>query len=210
MLEKEQKVRKAVVILKDGSLFHGNAFGFSAKASGEIVFSTGMVGYTESLTDPSYRGQILTMTYPLVGNYGVPKTPMSGLPDCFESDGIKVSGLVVHSLCQKPSHWASTRTLNDWLTDEGIPGIYGIDTRALTKKLREKGVMLGLLKTCEPGEEPDLDQLSAEAKRIQDPNERDLVQEVTRALLPHELRSRRFSSKRQLSHRKSILLLHVP
>ncbi|MFH0848610.1 MAG: glutamine-hydrolyzing carbamoyl-phosphate synthase small subunit [archaeon] len=179
MLGKEQKVRKAVLILEDGSLFHGNAFGCSTKVTGEIVFSTGMVGYTEALTDPSYRGQILTMTYPLVGNYGVPKTSVSVLPDCFESDGIKVSGLAVHSLCKKPSHWASTRTLNDWLIDEGIPGIYGIDTRALTKKLRDKGVMLGLLETCEAGEEPDLDKLNAEVKRIQDPNERDLVQEVT-------------------------------
>lgn len=175
----EEPTRKALLILEDGSVFHGNAFGASAKVPGEIVFSTGMVGYTESLTDPSYAGQILTLTYPLIGNYGVPETPVSTLPSCFESDGIKVAGLVIHNLCQKPSHWASRRTLDDWLADEGIPGIYGVDTRALTKKLREKGVMLGLLKTCEPDEEPDLDQLHVEVKRVQDPNERDLVQEVT-------------------------------
>lgn len=175
----EGETRKAVLILDDGSIFSGNAFGSSTTTTGEVVFSTGMVGYTEALTDPSYKRQILTLTYPLVGNYGVPATPASTLPDYFESDGIKVAGLVVHSLCRRPSHWASQRTLDDWLTEEGIPGMCGVDTRRLTKHLREKGVMLGLLQTCEPGEEPDLHRLSTEAKSIQDPNELDLIQEVT-------------------------------
>ncbi len=175
-LHREDKAGKAVLLLEDGSVFHGSAFGSATKVSGEVVFSTGMVGYTESLTDASYKGQILTLTYPLVGNYGVPEISTVTPPVYFESDGIKVTGLIIHSLCQKPNHWASTRTLHDWLASEGIPGIFDIDTRSLTKKLRERGVMLGLLKTCEVGEEPDLDKLRAELRGVRDPNEQDLIQ----------------------------------
>ena len=140
-----------------------------------------MVGYPEALTDPSYKGQILSLTYPLVGNYGVPPYDLNfGLPLYFESDRIQVQGLVIHELCHEPSHWASTRTLDKWLLDEGIPGIYGVDTRRLTKKLRTHGVMLGILQVCEAGEEPNLDSLLQEAKKgIPDPNLTDLVKEVT-------------------------------
>ena len=139
-----------------------------------------MVGYPEALTDPSYKGQILTLTYPLVGNYGVPPYDLSfGLPLYFESDRIQTSGLIIHELCTEPYHWASTRTLDKWLSDEGIPGISGIDTRRLTKKLRTHGVILGILQVCEPGEEPNLDGLLKEAKNIPDPNLTDLVKEVT-------------------------------
>jgi carbamoyl-phosphate synthase small subunit len=139
-----------------------------------------MVGYPEALTDPSYKGQILTLTYPLVGNYGVPPYDLNfGIPLYFESDRIQVQGLVIHELCEEPYHWASTRTLDKWLSDEGIPGIYGIDTRRLTKKLRTHGVMLGILQVCEAGEEPNLDSLLKEAKSIPDPNLTDLVKEVT-------------------------------
>jgi len=177
---KAQKTGKAVLVLEDGSTFVGYGFGAPKKVSGEIVFSTSMVGYPESLTDPSYKGQILTFTYPLVGNYGVPPYDLeNGVLKYFESDDIKATGFVIHELCKNPFHWASTRTLDKWLKDEDIPGIYGIDTRRLTKKLRVKGVMLGILKVCEENEEPDLPKLLNEVKSVQDPNSTDLVKEVT-------------------------------
>jgi len=176
-----KKVGKAALVLEDGTLFFGKVFGAPRKVSGEVVFSTSMVGYPESLTDPSYHGQILTLTYPLVGNYGVPAYDGDrfGLPTHFESIGIKVTGLIIQELCQKPYHWASERTLDQWLRSEGVPGIYGIDTRRLTKKLRERGVMLGILEVCEKGTEPDVEELFEEAKHVPDPNLRDLSSEVT-------------------------------
>ena len=177
---KAQKTGKAILVLEDGSTFVGYGFGAPKKVSGEIVFSTSMVGYPESLTDPSYKGQILTFTYPLVGNYGVPPYDKeNGILKSFESDDIKVTGFIVHELCKNPFHWASTRTLDQWLKDEGVPGICGIDTRKLTKKLRVKGVMLGILKVCESDEEPDIPKLLTEAKIVQDPNSTDLAKQVT-------------------------------
>ena len=174
------KKKKAILVLEDGTLFHGHGFGAARKISGEVVFSTSMVGYPEALTDPSYKGQILTLTYPLVGNYGVPPYDLNfGLPLYFESERIQTSGLIIHELCTEPYHWASTRTLDKWLSDEGIPGIYGLDTRRLTKKLRIHGVMLGILQVCEADEEPSLDGLLKEAKDIPDPNLTDLVKEVS-------------------------------
>lgn len=171
--------RKAVLVLEDGSFFFGKGFGASRKTSGEVVFSTSMVGYSEALTDPSYKGQILTLTYPLMGNYGIPPPVLEmGVPKYFESDNIKVSGLVIHELCDKPYHWASIKTLDEWLRDENIPGICGIDTRKLTKKLRAKGVMLGILEVYENGE-PDVEKLKEEVKGIPDPNATNLVEEVT-------------------------------
>ena len=144
------------------------------------MFSTSMVGYPEALTDPSYKGQILALTYPLVGNYGVPPYDLNyGIPLYFESDRIQTSGLIIHELCTEPFHWASTRTLDKWLIDENIPGICGVDTRRLTKKLRTHGVMLGIIQTCEEGEEPDISTLLKEAQNIPDPNLTDLVKEVT-------------------------------
>lgn len=139
-----------------------------------------MVGYPEALTDPSYKGQILTFTYPMVGNYGVPSNQSNlGLPLYFESDRIQVQGLIIHELCHEPYHWASKRTLDKWLTDEGIPGIYGVDTRRLTKKLRTHGVMLGILRVFEEGVEPNLDELLKKEKSIADPNQTDLVKQVS-------------------------------
>jgi len=174
------KKKKAILILEDGTYFVGKGFGASKQISGEVVFSTSMVGYPEALTDPSYRGQILTLTYPLVGNYGVPPYDLNlGLPLYFESDCIQLQGLVIHELCHNPYHWASIRTLDTWLSDEGIPGIYGVDTRHLTKKLRAHGVMLGILKVCEIGEEPNLDKLLTKIKSIPDPNLTDLVSQVS-------------------------------
>lgn len=172
--------RKAVLLLEDGTAFVGKGFGATGKISGEVVFSTQMVGYPEALTDPSYKGQVLTFTYPLVGNYGVPSNELNlGLPLYFESDHIQVQGLVIHELCLEPFHWASTRTLDQWLLDEGVPGIYGVDTRRLTKKLRMHGVMLGILQVFDAGEEPDLALLLKDGQDIADPNLTDLVKQVS-------------------------------
>jgi carbamoyl-phosphate synthase small subunit len=174
------KNKKAALVLEDGTFFVGKGFGAARKLTGEVVFSTSMVGYPEALTDPSYKGQILALTYPLVGNYGVPPNDLNyGIPLYFESDRIQTSGLIIHELCTEPYHWASTRTLDKWLLDEGIPGIYGIDTRRLTKTLRTHGVMLGIIQSCEEGEEPDISVLMKEAKNIPDPNLTDLVKEVS-------------------------------
>jgi len=184
------KPRKAILVLEDGFHFVGQGFGAVKKVSGEVVFSTSMVGYPEALTDPSYKGQILTLTYPLIGNYGVPPPDIElGIPLYFESESIKVTGLIIHELCREPYHWASTRTLDEWLKSENVPGIYGIDTRKLTKKLRTEGVMLGILQVCEEGEEPDIEKLRKEAEKIPDPNLRDLVGEVTiKEPIRHEIR----------------------
>jgi carbamoyl-phosphate synthase small subunit len=172
--------KKAALVLADGTFFVGRGFGKPAKTSGEVVFSTSMVGYPEALTDPSYKGQILTLTYPLVGNYGVPQNDIaSGLPLYFESARIQPSGLVIHELCTAPHHWASSRTLDQWLMDEGIPGISGVDTRRLTKKLRIHGVMLGIIQVVDEDEELKIDSLLEEAKRIPDPNLTDLVKGVS-------------------------------
>jgi len=171
--------RKAVLVLEDGSFFTGFGFGATKKVTGEIVFSTSMVGYVEALTDPSYHGQILTLTYPLVGNYGVPAYQSEELFPLFESDGIKVTGLVIHELCKNPHHWASRRTLDEWLREEGVPGIYGVDTRMIAKKLRIKGVMRGILQVFEAGKEPEVETLLKEVKYVPDPNQRNLVGEVS-------------------------------
>jgi carbamoyl-phosphate synthase small subunit len=123
-------------------------FGYSTRVFGEIVFNTGMVGYTETLTDPSYSGQILTLTYPLIGNYGVPDPALKdddGISKFFESERIQARGLVVHDLSLVASHWNMSMTLDEWMNKENIPGISGIDTRALTKKLRTNGVMMAAL-----------------------------------------------------------------
>ncbi len=136
------------LIFDDGSVIDGEGFGYSTTVFGEIVFNTGMVGYTEALTDPSYNGQILTLTYPLVGNYGVPDPSIKdgdGIPKFFESDKIQTRGLVVHELSLTASHWNLLMTLDEWLYNEKIPGISGIDTRELTKKLRTSGVMMAAL-----------------------------------------------------------------
>ncbi|MDA4121080.1 MAG: glutamine-hydrolyzing carbamoyl-phosphate synthase small subunit [Thaumarchaeota archaeon] len=140
--------KEALLLLEDGSKFYGSGFGADADIVGEVVFNTGMVGYCESMTDPSYAGQILCFTYPMVGNYGVPpygNRDGFGLPRFFESDSIKVKGIVVQEACQFPSHWASRLSLGQWLSSEDIPGIEGVDTRALVTKLREAGVMMGVL-----------------------------------------------------------------
>ncbi len=130
--------------LEDGTTYKGISFGAPGTVQGEVVFNTGMVGYPETLTDPSYRGQILVLTYPLVGNYGVPGDEMDeGLSKHFESPGVQVEGLVIADLSHHYSHWSATRSLDRWLKEHDVPAIYGVDTRAITKRLREKGTMVG-------------------------------------------------------------------
>ena len=134
------------LILEDGTVFEGKSFGYEAPAAGEVVFSTGMVGYTESLSDPSYLGQILTLTYPLIGNYGVPKEEaQNGISAFFESEKIQASGLIVSDFSFEYSHWNAVKSLSDWLKENKVPAVYGIDTRELTKLVRENGTMLGKL-----------------------------------------------------------------
>ena len=130
--------KKAILVLEDGSVYEGYSFGSETTAYGEVVFSTSMTGYQEMLTDPSYAGQILVPTYPLIGNYGINESD-------FESKQIQVRGFAVREYCSQPSHWQSTRTLPEFLLAYGIPGISGIDTRALTRRLRSTGVMMGIL-----------------------------------------------------------------
>ena len=131
---------KAILALEDGSIFYGNSFGVDGEIIGEIVFNTGMTGYQEVLTDPSYCGQIVTMTYPLIGNYGVNF-------DDIESTKPQVRGFIVRELCKTPSNWRSIETLNEYLKRHNIIGIEGIDTRALTRILRDKGTMKGIIST---------------------------------------------------------------
>ena len=135
--------REARLILDDGTEFYGWSFGYEANAVGEVVFNTAMTGYPESLTDPSYAGQILVTTYPLIGNYGVPETGGEPLPTFMESEKIHVKGLIVADYSEKYSHWNAKESLSEWLKREGIPALTGINTRKLTKRIRERGVMQG-------------------------------------------------------------------
>ena len=162
--------KSARLILEDGTTFTGYSFGAETATTGEVVFNTAMTGYPESLTDPSYSGQILVSTYPLVGNYGVPqKESEYGLLKFFESDRIHVKGLVISDYSFEYSHWNAGESLGEWLRENGVPGIWGIDTRQLTKIIRERGVMLG--KIVVEG--------SAEPAAFDDPNLRNLAAEVS-------------------------------
>lgn len=154
-------MNKARLILEDGTVFEGQKAGAPQSCAGEVVFATGMVGYDLSLTDPSYAGQILIFTYPLIGNWGVPPK------EFWESDKIQVAGVVISDLTTHPSHWQSQRTLGEWLAAENIPAIVGIDTRRLTQKLRERGVMLGKIVV----DDQDV--------KFYDPNLRNLVADVS-------------------------------
>ena len=138
-------MRYVTLVLSDGTKFHGKSFGYDAPVAGEVVFNTAMMGYPESLTDPSYAGQLLTMTFPLVGNYGVPPFSIeaNGIPTFMESDKIYASAIIVSDYTEQYSHWNAVESLSDWLKREHVPGITDIDTRELTKVLREHGVMMG-------------------------------------------------------------------
>lgn len=163
-----QNLKKARLVLQDGTIFEGTSFGYEQSVSGEVVFYTAMTGYPESLTDPSYKGQILVPTYPMIGNYGVPLgDKKDGLPAFFESDKIHCTALVISDYSFAYSHWNSEKSLGQWLKDQKVPGLFGIDTRALTKKLREHGAMLG--KIIFTGQDVD----------FYDPNKENIVAQVS-------------------------------
>ena len=148
MVQIQNKMKDVTLVLEDGTTFKGKSFGYDAPVAGEVVFNTAMMGYPESLTDPSYAGQLMTLTYPLVGNYGVPRFSFeeNGLPTFMESDKIYASAIIVSDYSEEYSHWNAHESLADWLKREKVPGVTGIDTRQLTKVLREHGVMMGTIK----------------------------------------------------------------
>ncbi|AHW59835.1 carbamoyl-phosphate synthase small subunit [Draconibacterium orientale] len=138
------KVKQAKLTLEDGTVFMGKSFGSEKSVAGEVVFYTAMTGYPESLTDPSYTGQILVSTYPMIGNYGVPfNRKENGIHKYYESHKLHISGLIISDYSFEFSHWNAEKSLSDWLKEYEVPGLFDIDTRALTKILREKGSMLG-------------------------------------------------------------------
>ena len=164
-----QLIKNAKLILEDGSVFYGCSFASDRSVSGEVVFSTGMVGYPESLTDPSYKGQILCLTYPLIGNYGVPSDEKDkfDLKKHFESDNIQIQGLVISDYSFEYSHWNAKKSLAEWLKEHNIPGIFDVDTRELTKKIRKQGVMLGKII------------INDQDVKFYDPNKVDIVKQVS-------------------------------
>jgi carbamoyl-phosphate synthase small subunit len=168
------------LFLEDGTRFDSRGFGAVGRRVGEVVFTTGMVGYPESLTDPSFRGQILTFTFPLLGNYGVPSTKARdehGLPKFFESDEVQVRAVVVRGLT-KAHHWQSQRGLDEWLRDEDVPGLVGVDTRRLTEHLRERGVVRGVVDVHPSGASPSDDELGRAIARAPSYEEEAFVPQV--------------------------------
>ena len=158
---------RTLLVLEDGSAFPGHPLGGATRSHGEVVFSTAMTGYQEMLTDPSYAGQVLVLTYPLAGNYGIN-------PADVESKRIQVRGLVVHEACELPSHWRSEMTLHEYLASQEVPGIAGVDTRALTRKLRSHGVMMGTITGGETAHEA-----LAHLRSLPSYGETDFVREVS-------------------------------
>ena len=162
--------KTARLVLEDGTLFKGYSFGAATSVPGEVVFNTAMTGYPESLTDPSYSGQILVITYPLVGNYGVPQfTEENGMLRFFESNRIHIRGLVISDYSFEYSHWNAVESLGKWLADNDVPAICGVDTRQITKIIRERGVMLGKV----------LVEGTPEPEQFVDPNRENLVAQVS-------------------------------
>lgn len=144
ILKKMNQTPNAKLVLSDGTIFQGYSFGYEKSIAGEVVFNTSMTGYPENLTDPSYNGQLLILTYPLVGNYGVPRKAIeNSMQKFFESEKIQVSALIISDYSFKYNHWNAEISLGEWLIENKVPGIYGVDTRALTKHIRENGCMLG-------------------------------------------------------------------
>jgi carbamoyl-phosphate synthase small subunit len=159
--------KKAYLVLQDGSIYQGDCFGAEVDAYGEVVFCTSMIGYQEMLTDPSYAGQILVPTYPLIGNYGINEQDI-------ESSSIRVRGFVVREYCLYPSHYESQKNLHQYLCDNGIPGISNLDTRAITRRLRTTGVMMGMITSCKTPE-----QAQKELARMPVYDSIDFIQEVS-------------------------------
>jgi len=168
------------LFLEDGTRFDARGFGATGRRVGEVVFTTGMVGYPESLTDPSFRGQILTFTYPLLGNYGVPPPDARdehGLPKFLESTGVQVRAAIVRGLT-RANHWQSDRSLDSWLRDEGVPGLVGVDTRRLTEHLRSRGVLRGVVDVGREDKRPSDDELRTALKAAPTYEEEAFVPEV--------------------------------
>jgi len=162
------KTKKAKLIFSDGTQFEGVSFGYQASVSGEIVFNTAMTGYPESLTDPSYKGQILVSTFPLIGNYGVPsEVKENEMFQFYESEKIQISAFVVSDYTDDYSHWNASKSLSEWMKEQKVPGIYGVDTRAITKKIREEGAMLAKIIVLDKDVE------------WRDPNKENLVADVS-------------------------------
>ncbi len=155
-------MKEVTLVLQDGTRFKGQSFGYEKTVAGEVVFNTAMMGYPESLTDPSYAGQLMTLTFPLVGNYGVPPFTMGadGIADYMESDRIYATAIIVSDYSEAYSHWNAKESLADWLKREQVPGITGVDTRQLTKVLREHGVMMGKIVFDEENDSVSLDALN--------------------------------------------------
>jgi carbamoyl-phosphate synthase small subunit len=172
-------VRRGTLILEDGTQFEGTAFGAETSISGEVVFCTGMVGYPEAMTDASYTGQILVMTYPIIGNYGVPESAL------WEDDRIRISGLIVSNYIDTPSHVQSTMNLGTWLKREGVPALEIKDTRRLTQHIRIHGTLLGKIVFDEdvPFYDPDLDNLVARVSTREVRVEGEATAETTIALI---------------------------
>jgi len=164
---KSKMAKKTILVLEDGSVYQGYSFGTEASAYGEVVFNTSMTGYQEMLTDPSYAGQIVVPTYPLIGNYGINEQD-------FESSKIQVRGFVVREECHQPNHYLSTKTLHEYLAESGIPGISGVDTRAITRKLRSAGVMMGAITSDKTPQ-----QVLEELRNLPSYGSTDFVKEVT-------------------------------
>jgi len=180
MIYKDEK--PAILMLKNGRYFQGIGFGATKVVTGELVFNTMTgAGYNETLTDPSYQGQIVVMTHPLVGNYGVPpwETDEYGITKYFESNSVKVSGFVVNECCKHPHHYQSAKTLDEFLVEQDVPGIEWVDTRAVTKILREEGVQVGALAVYKSGSTPDIEELKQIVMEATDPNLRHLASEVS-------------------------------
>jgi carbamoyl-phosphate synthase small subunit len=161
-----------VLVLEDGTIIHAKGFGAKTTAFGELVFNTSHTGYQEALTDPSYHGQILMMTYPLIGNYGI--SPLVG-----ESAQIQPAGFVVKEFCELPNHRNLTQTLHEYLAEHGRPGIWGVDTRSLTIKIRSYGTLKAILKTYREGEVVDEEELLEMVRTAPSPEKRNLVAEVS-------------------------------
>ena len=173
---------KAKLVLDDNTIFEGTLFGKKMNIEGELVFNTSMVGYPESLTDPSYKSQILVLTYPSIGNYGIPpheKDKKSNILKYFESNKIQISGLIIADYCENHSHWNSNQTLSDWMEKSGVPGIYGIDTRQLTKIIREKGSMKASI-------------ISDNSKGLVRQSNRDLVSQVSNPIISEYNKNSKF------------------
>jgi len=160
--------KRAILVLEDGEFYEGYSFGFETTVSGEVVFDTAMAGYQEMLTDPSFAGQIVVPTYPLIGNYGINE-------NFVESGKIQVRGFVVREYCPLPSNWQNQKTLDDYLKESNIPGIYGIDTRSLTRHMRSRGTMMGIMSS----EITDIEELKSQLASAQKYSAIDFVKEVS-------------------------------